>query len=665
MLSINGLVSGIDTETIVSGLLEIQQKQIDLLQSRSERVAVQQGAFQGLQAQLQSLRSDAGRLTSSLNSVFDARQVTVSDENAVLATASDKAAAGVYQIRVNELARAHQVASQGFADTDAAITQGTITFQVGDASPVTLTIDSSNDTLGGLATAINNSGAGISATIVQDGSGGGTPYRLLLTAEQTGASQAISITNNLAATGGGATQPDFDTDNPVQAAADASVTLGSGPGAITVFSQTNTVESLISGVSLTLRQADVGQEVTVSVTADTEPAVEAVQDFVDSFNKLVKFVDSLSQFDSASGTGGILLGNRNVTSILNSVRSTLLEVVPGLEGKTNRLSAIGVSVTDKGELEFKESQLTAILNGQKPGINSSDLKRLFALDAGSSHGSIQFISGSSRTQASTTPYQVDITQAAEKASITATNSLAAEPITIDGTNNTFRVTVDGADSGELTLNAGDYTAQELADHIESIINSASTLAGRNVSVNIEGGKLTLTSNTYGSRSAVTIGSGTANSTLGFAGGETDIGKDVAGTFIVDGQTESATGRGQLLIGESDNEHTADLQLRISLTAADVVSGPEADITVTRGVAARLDQVLNDFLDPVTGRLKTINDGFDETINSIQFSIDRQTAVFELQRESIVQQFVALESAISELNTTSSFLTSQLAGLKSR
>ena len=48
MLSINGLVSGIDTETIVSGLLEIQQKQIDLLQSRSERVAVQQGAFQGL-----------------------------------------------------------------------------------------------------------------------------------------------------------------------------------------------------------------------------------------------------------------------------------------------------------------------------------------------------------------------------------------------------------------------------------------------------------------------------------------------------------------------------------------------------------------------------------------------------------------------------------------
>ncbi|MEZ6145730.1 MAG: hypothetical protein R3B91_10000 [Planctomycetaceae bacterium] len=74
---------------------------------------------------------------------------------------------------------------------------------------------------------------------------------MLLTAEQTGASQAISITNNLAVTGGDSTQPIFDTDNPVQAAADASVTLGSGPGAITVLCQTNTVESPTGGVSLT------------------------------------------------------------------------------------------------------------------------------------------------------------------------------------------------------------------------------------------------------------------------------------------------------------------------------------------------------------------------------------------------------------------------------
>jgi len=276
---------------------------------------------------------------------------------------------------------------------------------------------------------------------------------------------------------------------------------------------------------------------------------------------------------------------------------------------------------------------------------------------------VKFIIGSVRTRASEAPYEIDITQAAEKAGITAANTLADSTV-IDGTNNTLQITIDGADSGSLTLSDGTYTRNELAGHVESVINSATSLAGRHVSVSVVSDKLVVTSDTYGTKSQVTVGAGSANAALGFSGIENDVGKDVAGTFIVNGVTESATGKGQILTGNSDNEHTADLQVRISLTAADVQPGAEAEITVTRGLAARLDQILNDVLDPVTGRLKSINDGFDETIESLQVSIDRQTAVFEQQREKIIQEFIALESAISELNNTSSFLASQLAGLSS-
>ncbi|MBX3437250.1 MAG: hypothetical protein KF861_07165, partial [Planctomycetaceae bacterium] len=185
MLTIDGLISGLDTESIVAGLLEIQQKQINLLESRKDQIAARQGAFQAIQGQLQSLRGIAGTLSRSLNSVFNSRQVNVSDESAVLATASGTASAGVYQIKVNSLATAHQVASQGFADADAAISHGTLTLQLGSASPITLTVDSSNDTLEGLATSINDSNTGISASIIQDGSGGGTPFRLLLTGKKS------------------------------------------------------------------------------------------------------------------------------------------------------------------------------------------------------------------------------------------------------------------------------------------------------------------------------------------------------------------------------------------------------------------------------------------------------------------------------------------------
>ncbi len=172
----------------------------------------------------------------------------------------------------------------------------------------------------------------------------------------------------------------------------------------------------------------------------------------------------------------------------------------------------------------------------------------------------------------------------------------------------------------------------------------------------------ITSAAYGAISQVTIGAGSANSALGFSGTENEVGKDVIGTFIVNGVTEAATGKGQLLTGNSDNDNTADLQVRVSLTAADIGPGSEAQLTVTRGIGARLDKVLNTFLDPVTGRLKTVNDGFDDQIESLQKSIDRQTSLFEIQRDRISQEFIALESAISELNNTSSFLASQLAGI---
>ncbi len=661
MLTIDGLVSGIDSESIIKGLLEIQQKQIDLLEGRKNEIAVKQGAFAAIEAQLQTLRSGAGTLARSQNSVFDANLANVSDEVALLATASNNATSGVFQVKINALAQAQQVATQGFADEDAAITQGTLTLQVGNGSAVTLTIDSTNDTIQGLGTAINNSDAGVSASIIQDGSGGGTPFRLLLTSEKTGASQQISITNNLAASGGGATQPVFDTGNPVQAAADASVTLGNGPGAITVFSETNTVNNLINGVTLTLRQADAAKTISVSIEADTDPATTAVSEFVDSFNTLADFISNLSSFNADTEQGGLLLGNRNASSILQSVRSAVLDAVGGLGGDINRLTAIGVSVEDDGTLSFDESKLKDVLSGRDPDIQPDEVKRLFALDGQSTNASVGFIIGSTRTEISQTPYEIDITQAAEQASITATNTLAASTV-IDGTNNTFQINIDGADSGSLTLTNGTYTQQELADHVESVLNSASTLPGRNVSVSVQSNQLVITSDAYGSISQVTVGSGSANTALGLSGTENEVGKDVVGTFIVDGVTETATGKGQLLTGDADNDNTADLQVRISLTSADIGPGSEAQLTVTRGVAARLDQVLNNFLDPVTGRLKTISDGFDDRIESLQKSIDHQTAQFDIQREKILKEFIALESAISELNNTSSFLATQLAGI---
>jgi flagellar hook-associated protein 2 len=661
MLTVDGLVTGIDTESIIKGLLEIQQQQIDRIGARKTTAQQRQAALQSLEAQVLSLRTQAGRIGRVQDSPFHARSVAVSHEDALIATANAGAAAGIYDVRVNTLARSHQVATQGFADRESQITTGTVAVRVGSSPATTITIDSSNNTLQGLAEAINNSDAGVSASIIQDGTTG-TPYRLLLTAQSSGTANAITLTNNLAASGGGAVQPAFDLNNPVQAATNASVTLGSGIGAITVESATNEVDGLIDGVTLNLLQADPSQSLTVRVNADTEAATKAVQDFVDSFNNVLEFIDSQTGYNAETGVAGLLQGDRAVIDIEQELRAAVLDVVPGVTSRLNRLTAIGISVRDDGGLSFNASELTDILEGRVEGVTAQDVERLFSLNGGSTHPGISFLLGSTRTVARTDPYQVDITQAAERAAITAGSALAASTV-IDGTNDAFTLRVDGAEFG-LTLAHGTFTAQSLADLIESTFNAHPDAGGRELAASLGvGGELTLTSARYGSTSEVTASGGTLLPALGFATGQADVGVDVVGSFIVDGQTETATGRGRVLSGASDNAHTADLQVRVSLTAGQIVAGAEGDLTITRGIGSRLDQLLGRMLDADGGALTAAQERFDDTIESLQDSIDRQQGIFDRQQERLAAQFQAMESAISQLQSNGSLLSAQLASLQ--
>src|SRR6185437_6814143 len=99
--------------------------------------------------------------------------------------------------------------------------------------------------------------------------------------------------------------------------------------------------------------------------------------------------------------------------------------------------------------------------------------------------------------------------------------------------------------------------------------------------------------------------------LGFSSSASARGQDVAGSFVVNGVTEAAVGNGQILAATAGNAKTNGLQVRVSLTADQVAQGATGTVNVTRGVASRLGQVLNSFLDPVSGRLKTIDQSFQD------------------------------------------------------
>ncbi len=656
MFSIDGIVSGFDTTSIIESLLGFQQTQIDTFNGRKAEIATKQTSFKGVEASLLTLQGSLGRVNRSTNSVFDARSATSSDEDIVSVAADTGANSGVYQLTVDSLAKAHQIGSQGFATTSDQIATGEISFRVGSGAESTISIGQGNNTLTGLVSAINDQVPDANASIVYDQSA--DSYRLLVASTKTGVENQITVTTNM--TGGTGAIPDF-SGPAVQEAADAVITLGAGPGAITASYSSNQVDGLIENVTLDLKQASAGNTITIEVQEDTNAAIDAIESFVSDYNSIIDFIDNQTRYNPDTDQASPLLGNRSISQLKNRLLTSVSDTISTASG-VNRLNQIGIDLDTKGKLQIDSVKLNDALTGKLDGIDPKKIRNLFGLNAASTNSGIEFVTGGNATVDSLTPYQVDITQAAERASVTAGSSLAAS-ITLDNTNNELQITVDGNVSETLTLSEGTYTPDELAAHVQSTINNSEDLGVRSVLVSVnENDELVITSESYGDKSSVSSITGSANTTLGFVGTEADQGQDVEGVFIVDGVEEAAIGTGRILIGKSDNENTADLQLKITLTSDQVVAGSEGDVQVSRGVSGRLDQYIGQVLDTETGILKFVDDEFEARIDSIDDSIARVEEITASKRDYLIAEFAALESIISELQNTGNFVSTQLSSL---
>lgn len=646
-LNFTGIATGIDTDKIVASLTKLNQQRIDTLKSRQADIATRQASFVTLRGLLFDLQSKITGLSRSAGSAFDGRKAVSSDPNLVTAAAGTAAVPGTYTLSVTALAKSHQVASGGFADPNAQIKEGTLALQVGSTTVATITVDSRNNTLQGLADTINASTNEIRAAVINDGTSAG--YRLTLTATKTGAANAITVVNNLSTGSGAAIDP---TSVTLQAASDAQVKLGSGASALTVTSPTNQLNSLIPGVALNLVQADATKSITLTVSNDTEGVVKAIQGFVDAYNATVDFINSQSRFDPATQQAGVLLGNRDARGLVNELAAAVGATVPGLSSSANRLSSVGISFGDDGKLVLDQSRLSAAVNGQS-GASFADLKRLFTLSGSSNNPGVSFVLGTSNTRPSTTPYQVVVTAPATRAVVTASGPVGAT-IVLSPPNNALMLKLNGMAATGITLTPGTYTAEALVAMMQEQINSAPALNGNLVTVGLDSSnRIQITSQLYGSGSQVSFAGGDALPLLGFTGSESATGTDVAGHFVVDGVTESATGSKQILTGASGNPNTDGLQVRVTSSTPTT-----AEVTVTQGIASRVQAVLNKYLDSNNGRLKMIDDAFQKQYDAIDKSISRQNETLRQKTESLARQFAAMESAVNNLKG----LQSQLAAL---
>jgi len=201
-----GPESGINYTSILNALDQALSEPIALMQAQETPLNNQLSAWQTIGTDISALNSAAAALGQP--SLYQTYTATSSNTSVATATASSSAIPGTYNFTVNQLAQASEIASQGIASTSTTIGTGTFGITV-NGTTTNVSITSSNDTLSGLAQAINNAGAGVSAAVISDGSSN-NPYRLVLTSNTTGTNSTISVANGLT---GGTASLNFSTTN--------------------------------------------------------------------------------------------------------------------------------------------------------------------------------------------------------------------------------------------------------------------------------------------------------------------------------------------------------------------------------------------------------------------------------------------------------------------
>ena len=195
-----GLGSGLDINGIVSKLMAVESQPLQQLDAKEAGYQAKLAAYGQVKSALSTFQAAVSGLQTA--SGFQSLAATSADTSVYTASASSIAVPGTYSIEVTQLAKSEKLASNAFSTVNDVVGSGTLTFQFGtddgtggftvnSAKAIqSVTVDSANNTLSGVRDAINAANIGVTATIINDGSG----FKLSLTSTATGAANSLKIT---------------------------------------------------------------------------------------------------------------------------------------------------------------------------------------------------------------------------------------------------------------------------------------------------------------------------------------------------------------------------------------------------------------------------------------------------------------------------------------
>lgn len=375
-ISSPGIGSGLDVKSIVSQLVAIERQPLTNLQVQAATVQTRISVF----GQIKSLVSSLSDAASKLNSLttFNAVSTSSSNSKTVSASAIGGTVANNFSVKVDNLAKAQATASGALLPVGGALGAGTLRLQLGQWTvvPASFTpqvgggqvdIDvSASDTVSDIASKINGSAAGVTATVLNDVSG----ERLLLRSKATGVAAGfelsiVSDADGLPADAAGLSR--LVAGSTIQYAEDAQLRINDIP----VSSSTNTFENVVSGVTLTANEVS-ADPVEITVAPNRTAIKEALGAFVEAYNAINQAINEQTKYDPASKAGGLLQGDSTAIGLQNALRGILQSSTSG--SAYARLNDVGITQQLGGDLAIDSAKLDAAI------ANGDELKNLLRID---------------------------------------------------------------------------------------------------------------------------------------------------------------------------------------------------------------------------------------------------------------------------------------------
>lgn len=364
-ISLQGQGTGLDIGGIVSSLVNAERGPKDArLNSQESNFTAEISAIGSLKSAITTFTDALEKLEKS--ETFLGNKVSLPNDDYFTAKADENAVAGSYNVTINQLATSQKLGTADVTDITAPVGEGTLNFAVAGEN-FDINIDD-NDSLQDVMKAINASddNVGVTATIINSG---GTA-KLVLTSDKTGDENTIAVTaTNADGSTGTGLNSTFNMTQ-LQPALNAELEVDG----LSIESQSNTVENVITGITLDLKKADVDENIVIKVEPDKEKAKKEIEGFVEAYNSLMTTIDGLTNYNADTNRSSVLQGDSTVRAIESQLRSSISGGFTTDDGEM-RLAEFGISTTRTGTLEIDEDKLDDVLDN-----NLSDLAEFFSTE---------------------------------------------------------------------------------------------------------------------------------------------------------------------------------------------------------------------------------------------------------------------------------------------